>query len=149
MLNHSLRAGSLALCVAGFVACAGANDAASVDAALPPIPADAHSHARPDEARVTHVSLDITPDFATKRISGSARLSIEKSAEADSVILDIRDLDVTRVTDAAGRPLGFTVGKSADFMGAPLAVALPATGDTIVIEYSTSPQAAAVQWLSP
>ncbi|MGK2960577.1 MAG: M1 family aminopeptidase/hydrolase, partial [Gemmatimonadaceae bacterium] len=149
MLNPTIRAGFLVLSVAAIAACTGADSSASGDAALPPIPADVHSHARPDEARVTHVSLDLTPDFATKRISGSARLSIEKSAEADSVILDIRDLDVTRVTDAAGRPLGFTVGTSHGFMGAPLAVALPATGDTIVVEYSTSPQAAAVQWLSP
>ena len=30
-----------------------------------------------------------------------------------------------------------------------LAIALPAQGDTIVIGYQTSPDAAAVQWLSP
>ncbi|MGK2960550.1 MAG: M1 family metallopeptidase [Gemmatimonadaceae bacterium] len=149
MLNHSIRAGFVALSIAAVAACSRADNSASGDATLPPIPADVHSHARPHEARVTHVSLDITPDFATKRMSGTARLSIEKSADADSVILDIRDLDVTRVTDAAGRPLGFSVGTSREFLGAPLSVALPATGDTIVVEYSTSPAAAAVQWLSP
>ncbi|MGI9044364.1 MAG: M1 family metallopeptidase [Gemmatimonadaceae bacterium] len=149
MLNHPIRAVSLSLALAAMAACSGKGNGAASDVALPPIPADVHSHARPDEARVTHVSLDITPDFATRRISGTARLSIEKSADADSVVLDIRDLDVTRVTDAAGRPLGFTVGTSREFMGAPLAIALPATGDTIVVEYSTSPDAAAVQWLSP
>jgi len=148
MNKQIIRAGALALCIVAVAACTRADSPASGDAALP-LPPDVHSYAKPDEARVTHVSLDLTPDFATKRISGSARLSIEKSADADSVILDIRDLDVTRVTDAAGRPLGFAVGASREFMGAPLAVALPATGDTIVVEYSTSPEAAAVQWLAP
>jgi leukotriene-A4 hydrolase len=41
------------------------------------------------------------------------------------------------------------VGASEEFVGAPLAIALPARGDTIVIEYETSPDAAAVEWLAP
>ena len=40
------------------------------------------------------------------------------------------------------------MGQIREFLGAPLAVALPVSGDTIVIHYLTSPNAAAVQWLS-
>lgn len=114
-----------------------------------PLPRDEHSFARPIEARVTHVSLDLTPEFSAKRIRGTARLAIERGQNADSLILDVRDLAIKRVTSSGGAALGFTTGASREFMGAPLAIALPARGDTVVIEYETSPNAAAVQWLEP
>ena len=137
------------LAVSLAAACMQADQAAVDDSQLPALPPDQHSHAQPEEARVTHVSLDLTPDFATKRIAGVARLTIERSAGADSVVLDIRDLSLKRVMDAKGTPLAFNVGAAKEFIGAPLSIALPATGDTIVIDYETSPDAAAVQWLAP
>ena len=119
------------------------------DAALPPLPADAHSFAQPEKARVTHVSLDLTPDFAARRLSGTAKLAITRAAGADTVVLDVRDLEIKSVTDAKGAALPFSVGAAKGFMGAPLSIALPAGTDTVVIEYATSPSAAAVQWLEP
>lgn len=132
-----------------LMACTQADRAAVEDSQLPPLPHDQHSYAQPEKARVTNVSLDLTPDFATKRIAGIARLTIHRAERVDSIILDVRDLDIKRVTDARGTALGFNVGASKEFLGAPLAIALPASGDTIVVEYETSPDAAAVQWLAP
>jgi aminopeptidase N len=123
------------------------NTPAVDDAKLPALPHDIHSHAQPEKARVTNVSLDLRPDFAAKRIDGIAKLTIAKSAGADSIILDVRDLNIRSVKDASGAALGFSVGPAKEFLGSPLAIALPA-GDTIVIDYQTSPNAAAVQWLS-
>jgi aminopeptidase N len=122
---------------------------AAGDAQLPPLPHDTHSYAQPEKARVTNVSLDLTPDFQAKKIAGIARLTIQHAAGVDSVILDTRDLGIVSVKDAKGNPLGFKLGASDPVLGAPLSVALPQNGDTIVIEYTTSPQAAAAQWLSP
>jgi aminopeptidase N len=116
---------------------------------LAPIPHDPHSYAEPDKARVTHVGLDLTPDFVSHRLRGTVRLTIQKTPPADSIKLDVRDLTIKRVTDSRGGALGFTVGVPQKFIGSPLAIALPAQGDTIVIEYETSPDAAAVQWLAP
>lgn len=113
------------------------------------LPADPHSFARPAEARVTNVSLDLTPDFTTHRMSGTARLAIQRAPSADSVILDVRDLTINRVTDARGTPLGYAIGTAQPNTGSPLAIALRPGTDTVVIEYQTSPNAAAVQWLSP
>src|SRR5690242_21375260 len=39
---------------------------------------DTHSFARPLEARVTHVALDLNVDFDTKRIGGTATLDIDR-----------------------------------------------------------------------
>lgn len=137
----------MALCVTA-AACTATEKPPAADAKLPALPHDVHSFAEPDKARVTHVSLDLTPDFATKRIRGIAKLAIEKAAGADSVVLDVRDLDIQSVSDVKGDSLGYRVGAGKEFLGSPLAIALPASGDSIVIEYQTSPQAAAVQWLS-
>ncbi|MEO8577218.1 MAG: M1 family aminopeptidase/hydrolase, partial [Gemmatimonadales bacterium] len=135
-------------------ACSPSEQAATTaadDSALPALSHDVHSYAQPEKARVTNVSLDLTPNFATKKIAGIARLTIGRSQGADSVILDTRDLTIKSVKDAKGAPLGYALGAGTgkDYMGVPLAVALPASGDTIVVEYQTSPNAAAVQWLSP
>ena len=135
--------------IAASFACTPAEQAATAnDSGLPALPHDVHSYAQPEKARVTNVSLDLTPDFTAKRISGIARLAIQKTGNADSVILDIRDIDIERVTSSKGDTLGYKIGASKEFLGAPLAVALPPTADTVVIEYQTSPGAAAVQWLS-
>jgi aminopeptidase N len=138
-----------AAAIAASFACTPAEQAATAnDSGLPPLPHDEHSYAQPEKARVTNVSLDLTPDFASKRINGIARLAIQKTGNADSVILDIRDIDIKRVTSSKGDTLGYKIGPSKEFLGAPLAIALPPAGDTVVIEYQTSPSAAAVQWLS-
>jgi len=123
--------------------------AAPAGPAAPPVPSDPHSYAQPSEARVTHVALDLTADFETKTLAGVAKLAVERTPGADSVVLDVRDLSIGGVTDARGNALGYVIGDSAPFLGAPLSVALPEDGDTIVIAYHTSPDAAAVQWLAP
>lgn len=114
---------------------------------------DVHSHARPEIARVTHVDLDLTADFAAKSLAGTATLDVQGQAGATELILDIRDLDVRAVRDSAGNPLPFQSGEETEFLGRPLTIALPplAAGETrkVVIQYSTRPEAAALQWLGP
>lgn len=114
---------------------------------------DVHSHARPEIARVTHVDLDLTADFAARSLSGTATLDVQGQVGATELILDIRDLDVWAVRDAAGNPLPFHSGEETAFLGRPLTIALPplGVGETrkVVIQYSTRPDAAALQWLNP
>lgn len=152
-MKKTLRAVSALSILVFASACSPGENASTAadDNQLPVLPHDVHSYAQPEEAKVTNVSLDLTPDFTAKKISGIARLTIQRAQNADSVILDTRDLTIKSVKDAKGAPLGFAIGTGSgkDYMGVPLAVALPAAGDTIVIEYETSPGAAAVQWLSP
>jgi leukotriene-A4 hydrolase len=110
---------------------------------------DPHSYAKPAEARVTHVSLDLRPDFSAHRITGTARLSVERAAGATTLILDSRDLTITRVTDGHGAPLTFQLGAVNPILGQSFTISLPAAGDAVVVDYLTSPDAAAVQWLAP
>ncbi|HEX7239890.1 MAG TPA: hypothetical protein VF263_06465, partial [Longimicrobiaceae bacterium] len=125
--------------------------AAPVPAPTPaPAPVrDIHSFARPEEARVTHVELDLRADFAAKRLSGTAALDVQAAPGAERIVLDTRDLEVQGVADASGRALQWSYGEPDSILGRPLTVQLPQGTRRIVVRYRTSPTASALQWLSP
>ena len=143
------------LLLVAALACSPADDTVTQSSDQGRLPRDVHSYAHPDTARVTHVSLDLTPDFAGKRLHGTARLIITRAPGGERVTLDVRDLTIRKVTSGRGDSLAFNTGATKEFLGAPLTIALPArdssvtTPDTVVIEYETAPTAAAVQWLTP
>jgi aminopeptidase N len=113
---------------------------------------DVHSQGNPAEALTTHVSLDLTLRFEEKVISGRADLTIEyPSGPAAHLDLDTRDLKVKAVTDAAtGNVLVFALGAPVPHLGQRLRIALPRPAPAKVrVEYETSPQASALQWLEP
>jgi aminopeptidase N len=109
---------------------------------------DVHSYARPAEARVTNVDLDLAADFTRHQLAGTARLAVQAAAADPSLILDTRDLAIESVSDAAGRPLTWSLGKADAILGAPLTVQLGSVRE-LLIRYHTSPDAAALQWLPP
>jgi len=111
---------------------------------------DAHSYAKPLEARVANVDLDLALDFDAKRVSGTAALDVIAEPNVSEVVLDSKGLSVAKVTDAAGKALEYRVGANDAEKGAPLTVALPGDGkQRIVIHYASGPDAEALQWLSP
>ena len=109
---------------------------------------DAHSYARPAEARVTHVALDLAADFAAKTMSGTATLDVQSAPNARELVLDTRDLTIRSVTDGTGTPLPFTLGARDPIHGAPLTVTHDGARQ-VRIAYSSAPNAPALQWLSP
>ena len=130
---------------------------------MPPLPAsaaapadyarDAHTYARPEIAHVRHVALDLTADFQTRTLAGTAALDIQGRLGATEVVLDVKNLDIRNVTDADGAPLQYETGANDAIKGQPLTVRFPAlaAGETrrIVVAYATRPDAAALQWLTP
>ena len=111
------------------------------------MPLDTSSHARPEIARVTHVSLDLTADFERKVMRGKATLSIVARDDAAEIVLDSLNLVIHRVR-AGGAETTFTLGESRPSLGAPLTIALNGAR-TIEIEYESGPDAASLQWLTP
>ena len=111
---------------------------------------DVHSYAKPLEARVTNVDLDLALDFEEKRVKGVAGLDIIAKPEAREVVLDTKGLEINNVVAAGGKPLEWKLGPADPDKGAPLTVTLPAGGkQRIIINYRSGPDAAALQWLSP
>lgn len=113
------------------------------------MPTDVHSHARPDEARVTHIELDLSADFDNKVLSGTAALSLTAGEGAREVVLDTDELDIDRVVDGEGRELPFRVGQDDEVLGAPLTIDIRDGARQVVVHYRTRPTAEAVQWLEP
>jgi aminopeptidase N len=124
-------------------------DASTPSMTAAPLVPDIHSFARPAEARVTHVALDLHADFAARVLQGRATLTFVRRPEATELVLDTRDLAIARVLDSRQQPLAFRLDPAVEHLGQALVIALPASGDQVVVEYRTSPEAAALQWLTP
>ncbi|MCP4574273.1 MAG: M1 family metallopeptidase [bacterium] len=109
---------------------------------------DPHSFADLDQGRVSALDLDLAVDFATSRILGKATLHLAAPA-GGPLDLDTRDLDVAAVRAADGSDLVFELGDPDPVLGTPLRVDLPAGAESFTVEYATSPEASALQWLEP
>ena len=111
---------------------------------------DASTYAQPQVARVTHVALDLDLDFDAKRVGGVAELDVLAQPGAEEIVLDSNGLEISRVTDGAGRELEYEIGAMVEDggKGAPLTIALDGA-TRLHIEYRAPADAEALQWLSP
>lgn len=112
-------------------------------------PIDPHSFTDSSHPLTTHVSLSLYLDFTTSVIHGSALLSLSSPFSGD-LSLDSRSISVTTILDPQTlSPLPYTVSPNPDpIKGAEIVVSLAGQSRLLVI-YSTSPSASALQWLSP
>jgi len=110
---------------------------------------DNASFARPLEARVHHVALDLTVDFDAKRIGGTAILDIDRKPDAKEIVLDDKGLEIESIADGSDEPLPWKVGATDEKLGAPLTVSLRPDTERLIIKYKSAPDAGALQWLTP
>ena len=110
---------------------------------------DVHSFARPQEAVVRHIDLDLKVDFDSSRLSGIADLSIENLSGADKLHLDTRDLMITSITRDDSVSAQYLMMPAQPILGSELVIDILPTTSKVRITYATSPTAAALQWLRP
>ncbi len=110
---------------------------------------DNHTYAKPEVAVITHLDWDATVDFDSKTITATAVFAISTLEGAGEIIFDTNDLNITKIKDEEGNELSFNVGEEQPFLGSPLTVKLNETTKNISINYTTSANAEALQWLSP
>lgn len=116
---------------------------------------DIHSYANPQQAKVTHASLDWTVVFEQKIIKGSATLSFQRPPDAVNapLILDTRDLNIEKVEVSSNgktfKKTTFELAEADKILGSKLTIQLPPNAKMVKIFYSTSPNASGLQWLSP
>jgi len=139
--------------VAGFAAIAAcSNPPAERATDAPAVAADAvdiHSFARPADARVTHVALDLRADMQAHELRGTATLTVQRRPGATELVLDTRDLDIEKVADGSGAALAHALGDADPVKGRPLTVKLDDRQGPVVVSYTTRPSAGALQWLAP
>ncbi|MGA7616214.1 MAG: M1 family metallopeptidase [Thermoanaerobaculia bacterium] len=115
-----------------------------------PLARDVHSFSNPADVVVRHLSLDLNVRFASRRLAGTAVLTIENLTGAGHITLDTRDLDIRNVTlGEDGEPTRYTVGQSVPYLGQPLRIDILPGTKLVKIEYATQPDAEALQWLTP
>ena len=113
---------------------------------------DPHSFANPHEVVVTHMELDVDVDFDARKLRGRASFSIDNHSGTSQLVLDTRDLVISRVTlGMEDRETAYELGPVVDRkdLGRSLTIAVDSDSRLVNVYYETSPAAAAVQWLSP
>ena len=120
---------------------------------------DYFSFANTDQFVSTHLQLDLTVDFDASELHGNATLHLKRiDAEATEIILDTRDLTIaaTSFVVDSGDPViaEYRFGEADHLLGTPLVVSVPteiqADAELVLrIDYRTSPDATALQWLPP
>jgi len=111
---------------------------------------DPHSYARPTEVSVQHLALDLTLDFEARTLRGSATWELQNHSGATALYLDARDLHIEAVLLGGpdGVPTDFDLGAADAVLGQPLRITLQPDTTAVTILYTTTPGAAALQWLS-
>lgn len=158
------------LCMALATGCSKEDDARGRRAAPPPAaetaaPAptvttpvrqadDPHSRANVEAFRTRHIALDLSVDFERRQLAGTAELDLERiGAGAPKLVLDTRDLQVEAVAVSTGEgpwtDTPYALGERDAILGSALSIDMPADAQRVRITYRTSPQASALQWLTP
>jgi leukotriene-A4 hydrolase len=110
---------------------------------------DPHTYSVASEAVLKHLTWKASIDFETKTISSIARWEIQNINNADVVIFDTKDLAIEKVWLEDGDSTQFRLGEKDEILGQPLAVMIKPTTKHVNIQYTTSPSADALQWLTP
>jgi leukotriene-A4 hydrolase len=120
---------------------------------------DYFTFANTEQFVTRHIALDLDVDFEAEVLRGSVTLNmIVLDSSADQIVLDTRDIAVDSVVFI--QPGGetqiatFKMGDLDEVLGTPLVISVPAsieTSDevTLRVDYETSPNASALQWLPP
>jgi leukotriene-A4 hydrolase len=107
---------------------------------------DRFTFSEPKKIVTRHLSLDLTIDFPTRTLHGTARLDVENLAGTPDLILDTERLSIEHVS-VDGFNAIWSQGAEGPY-GAPLDIhILPGAGTHVVtIDYTTSPFASGLNW---
>lgn len=107
-----------------------------------------HSHARPQEAVITHLDLSLDVNFDRKVIKGRATYNV-LAKDGASLVLDSKGLHIGSVTDGDGNPLRYKLQNGDSILGDPLVILLTPESKRVAITYSTTSKSNGLQWLDP
>ncbi len=106
---------------------------------------DPHSFADDGQPDIRHLDLELRVDFEEQVLHGIATFELTDAPDA-YVDLDTKDLALRSIIDDSGDSVRFELGEDDPVLGRRLR--LYSTRPRISIEYRTSPDATALQWLS-
>ena len=112
------------------------------------------TYANIDAFITKHLVLDLTADFDSRTLLGTAELMFERrNPGATEVVLDTRDLQVRKAEASSGGAswvdAAFRLDPATAAFGSALRVTVPRDADRLRITYASSPAAKGLQWLTP
>ncbi|MGB0431834.1 MAG: hypothetical protein ACPGLV_15270 [Bacteroidia bacterium] len=110
---------------------------------------DPHSFAKPNEAIVKHLNLEMAIDFESKTLSGIAHWNIESAENATEIIFDTKELNIEKVWINNEQEAEYNLGNHDPIFGSALKVKINEATKVVSIKYQTSPGAEALMWLEP
>jgi leukotriene A-4 hydrolase/aminopeptidase len=109
---------------------------------------DPHSYFDTGQPRARHLTLKLAVDFERRRLDGSVVLHLE--SEASGILdLDTKGLTIRSVRTPDGASIRFELEDEEAILGRRLRLHLPDGARQAAIDYQTSPEAVALQWLTP
>ena len=110
---------------------------------------DPHSYADDTQPRTKMFDWRASVDFSGRVLNAEITLHFAEPAGGGPLDLDTRALVIDAVLDANGAPLAYTLHAADPILGSRLEIALPSGAESVHIRYRTSPEASALQWLTP
>lgn len=111
---------------------------------------DPHSYARPDEAVIKQLQLQIIVNFKHKIIEGKAMYKIENKSGGNKIWFDTQGLEIEKIHIGKDKlETTYELGPEDPILGQSLSVDITPETEFVTIYYKTSPGAAALQWLDP
>jgi len=110
---------------------------------------DPHSYANINAVRMNHLSLDLTVNFDKKILHGNATIAIDNLDKSKELILDTRNLLISEVILDNGKAAKYELAEDVEHFGQALTISIEPNTKSVTVFYETSPNAEALQWLSP
>ena len=110
---------------------------------------DPHSYADDSQPRTESLDWTACVDFPSRVLHAELTLRFIEPASGGPLDLDTRALSIIAVLGPDGAALAHTMHAADAILGSRLEVSVPAGAESIRIRYQTSPEASALQWLTP
>jgi leukotriene A-4 hydrolase/aminopeptidase len=110
---------------------------------------DPHSYADDSQPRTKSLDWTACVDFQARVLHAELTLRFVEPAAGGPLDLDTRALSILVVLGPDGASLPHTLHAADAILGSRLEVSVPAGAESIRIRYQTSPEASALQWLTP
>jgi len=110
---------------------------------------DPHSYADDAQPRTKSFDWKASVDFSTQVLHSEVTLRFVAPAPGGSLDLDTRALAVDAIVGPHGEALEHTLHPAEPILGSRLEINVPRGAESITIRYRTSPEASALQWLTP
>src|ERR1700754_877403 len=110
---------------------------------------DPHSYADDTQPRTKSFDWKATVDFPGRVLNAEVTLLFAEPAACGPLDLDTRGLSIDAVLDANGASLEHTLHAADPILGSRLEISVPSGAQSVRIRYRTSPEASALQWLTP